>query len=612
MNCFIFICDGWGSKFGGINSLNYDFVMSLGDDNTQKVICLCANANRNDIEEAKTHNVILINSTLEDIIETRNEAIEDYVEGYSDDELFWVGHDIKTGFLALNYKKSFKKGKLVLFNHMDYNETYKPRKDSKTAKSKRDEQDKLFKNADYVFAVGPKLFESAKDRKHRTKSDSKVFCFLPGLVNIEPIIDMPNLFSAISFGRIEKDNDIIKQNNLAIRAFSKLSDNCNTELPTLLMLGIDSKNDSEIKETEDRIKDVSNNETISYTNIYSLPYTENRDELFNELRSKSASMMLSLTEGFGLVGLESISAGIPLIISTKSGLYKHLKEKGLDLFVSPIDVKGANAPDKNEEDIDKVYFELKKIYNNGNSYKRRALSLRKELIGVLTWENSVRSFLKDLGVGYLDFEYDDYCDDVDIKGENDLISRFKKRNFRIVNNDKIIKFDSDKFNAFETNSFYDVVLQASDKYLWIWGRKNSKLFSIDSSNDWFFNELPRRIENGFDFRCLFLNPNSKAISYAQKDRVEFKEDLKTCIRKAREKCGDNFVDICKHYNQNRDGEVIVRVDNYIILSPIYKDGSGLPEHLTGTSFYITSIDSVLGKELLQKFESAWNKANYFK
>nr|MBP9970713.1 hypothetical protein [Paludibacteraceae bacterium] len=66
-------------------------------------------------------------------------------------------------------------------------------------------------NADYIFAVGPKLFESAKDRNTKTGGKAKVFEFLPGLSKIEPIIEPQNTFSAISFGRIESDNDIIKQ-----------------------------------------------------------------------------------------------------------------------------------------------------------------------------------------------------------------------------------------------------------------------------------------------------------------------------------------------------------------------------------------------------------------
>ena len=610
MNCFVFICDGWGSKYGGINSINYDFILALGDNNTQKVICLCVDANQNNIKEASEHKVTLINSTLDDIKNTQTLLLEPYLQDYTDNNLFWIGHDIKTGFWALNYKNFFKKGKLILFNHMDYNEIYKPRNDSKTSQNKKTEQENLFSKADYIFAVGPKLFESAEDRKAKTNSKAKVFNFLPGLSNIEPITDTQNTFSAISFGRIEKDNDIIKQNNLVVRSFSKLSDTCNTELPTLTLIGLDETTDKDIINKEEEIKSTSNEETKSYTNIYVLPYIEDRNSLFNELRSKSVSMMLSLSEGFGLVGLESISAGVPLVLSTKSGLYKYLNGQGLDLFVTAINIAGTNDGNRNENDVNNVYEELNKIYNNSKSYKRRALCLRKELEHILTWENSVYSFLKDMGVGYLDFEYEKSFHDEKYYNSNDLISLFQQHDFKIINNSKIIQFAPDKYNAFETNAFYEILLRAAEKHLWVWGRKNSKLFSIDNSNNWFFNDLPKRIENGFDLKFLFLNPNSspKTIKNAQKNGGDFRNDLKTCIRKAKEKCGDYFSEICRFYSKNRDGEVILRVDDYILFSPIIKDNNNLPEHLTGSTFYITNIDSVLGNELLKKFETAWEKA----
>lgn len=49
------------------------------------------------------------------------------------------------------------------------------------------------------------------------------------------------------------------------------------------------------------------------------------------------------------------------------------------------------------------------------------------------------------------------------------------------------------------------MLSNADKRLWIYGRKNRKLFSND--NRPFFSDLKRRLQNGFDFKCLFLSPN---------------------------------------------------------------------------------------------------------
>lgn len=613
MKFFIFMCDGWGSKFGGINSINYDFVLALGDSQKCKVICLCIGATQDNIQEAKEHSVMLINTTLDDIKKTQTESLNHIISALNSNDIYWVGHDIKTGFWALNYKTCFSKGKLIIFNHMDYNEVYKPRKDSITSVNKKQEQEELFLNADYIFAVGPKLLESAIDRKKKTNGKYVVCEFLPGLSNIEPINEVQNTFCAITFGRIEPQNDIIKQTDLAIRAFTLFAETCETELPTLSLIGLTETQKEEIIKRENRVQSISNEESKSYTNIYTLPYTEDRDKLFTELRSKSVSMMLSLTEGFGLVGLESISAGVPLILSTKSGLYKYLKREGLDLFVTEINIAGTNANNRNDKDVKTLSNILNNIHSKSKSYKRRALCLRKELSYILTWENSVYSFLKDLGVDCLDFQYKELLFNEKGLDQDNLISLLKKNNFKLVNNSRIIEFAADKNYAFETNAFYQVLLEAADKYLWIWGRKNSKLFSIGNSNQWFFKDLSRKIENGFDFRCLFLNPYSdkQVLKTAQKDRIHFKRDLKACIQIAKEKCGDSFESCCKYYDNNRTEEVIIRVDNHVIFSPIISDSNNIPEHFTGKSFYIVSVDSILGKKLLAKFDGTWNSSKLY-
>ena len=58
-----------------------------------------------------------------------------------------------------------------------------------------------------------------------------------------------------------------------------------------------------------------------------LPFIQDRQALFDDLRSASVAMMPSWHEGFGLVSWEAIAAGVPLIISKKSGVYKFLEHE---------------------------------------------------------------------------------------------------------------------------------------------------------------------------------------------------------------------------------------------------------------------------------------------
>jgi glycosyltransferase involved in cell wall biosynthesis len=61
-------------------------------------------------------------------------------------------------------------------------------------------------------------------------------------------------------------------------------------------------------------------------NLQSLPFTQDRDELFDELKAASVCIMPSWHEGFGLVAWEAIAAGVPLIVAVKSGVYKFLSD----------------------------------------------------------------------------------------------------------------------------------------------------------------------------------------------------------------------------------------------------------------------------------------------
>lgn len=62
MHSLITFATQWGSKHGGINSFNTDFLKAFGFafHNDAKVICIVAEATAEEIEEAKNSYVILV------------------------------------------------------------------------------------------------------------------------------------------------------------------------------------------------------------------------------------------------------------------------------------------------------------------------------------------------------------------------------------------------------------------------------------------------------------------------------------------------------------------------------------------------------------------------
>lgn len=165
-------------------------------------------------------------------------------------------------------------------------------------------------------------------------------------------------------------------------------------------------------------------------------------------------------------------------------------------------------------------------------------------------------------------------------------------------------------NCFETQELYHAILRYVDKQLYILGRKNTKLFSND--NRPFFYDLDRKIQNGFDFKCLFLSPESKYVYNAQND-PNFVMHLEDRIITAQKMINNEelFKKICKGYDNIRNTAIII-ADDVVIFSPITYDVNGMPNPLTYADFFVTDKNSEIGKKYFNYFNEIWNKASILK
>lgn len=166
------------------------------------------------------------------------------------------------------------------------------------------------------------------------------------------------------------------------------------------------------------------------------------------------------------------------------------------------------------------------------------------------------------------------------------------------------------YSNFETPILYKTLLQYVDKRLYVFGRKNTKLFSKEYRE--FFNDLPRKTNSGFDFKCLFISPDSPNLYSAQKGS-NIKLHLNDRILTAHDLIGNDilFENVCHSYDQIRDNAIII-VDDVAVYTPIIYAEDGLPQPLTGGSFFITSIESEIGKNMLDQFLDVWKKSEPLK
>lgn len=171
------------------------------------------------------------------------------------------------------------------------------------------------------------------------------------------------------------------------------------------------------------------------------------------------------------------------------------------------------------------------------------------------------------------------------------------------------------YTGFESYDLYKVITESfmyTGKYLWIYGRKNMKLFS-GSFKD-FFKYLDDKSYNhedmdGIDFRCMFLDPNSDEVARAHSQKGIFRQELQTTLYRARDVIGDNErLERCFRLYSNKREAIIIRLDNCIIYSRPMFDAEGVPQLLTNTPFEVFSAVSNKGKECIQKFEEVWTNA----
>lgn len=416
MTIFIFIADGWGAVSGGINCFNYDLAMACA--HTQKgarnIRICCVIPDLTDEQKTEMLQTGIIPITISNGVFRSPEAaqmISDKMKAerklrrYYPDRCnaFCIGHDVYTGDLSRRVAELCD-GWNIVFHHMDYSSYYLFNSPSiPNYTEKVDRQKTVMGQADLICAVGPMLLQSAEDIARET--NTRTIEVFPGLAAFDKLETPPNRFTPIVFGRIEKNNNAIKQIALAIDAFAAaiLADKETPIInnnPTLRVVGYETNDPDALKEEVQRLQEGASKIAGRMCNIVPCPYTHDRVELGRLLRSASAAMMLSLHEGFGLVGYEAIAAGIPLILSENTGLYMFLEREQLDHLVYTVQIAGSSSDKKySEDDLNTVAKALRDIRQNEQKYKKNALKLREKLLSEkdkYSWDAVANSFINNV------------------------------------------------------------------------------------------------------------------------------------------------------------------------------------------------------------------------
>ncbi|MEA2818441.1 MAG: hypothetical protein QOJ86_445 [Bradyrhizobium sp.] len=411
---FMLLATAWGPKHGGINAFNMDFAIGLANHlgEKAKVFCAVFMPSAEDVADARGKNVNLV--AIDRPVQSAaydpswaHDVWKMFSQCYPNEQIdWWIGHDVTTGWAAVEGPIVAAHGQSALIMHMNYAD-YQNYKGGvgQQAQAKENQQRQLFKKGSRNFANGPLLRDALRDIV-----GPEVTMLVPGFAAV-PIQPSSHRLHLITFGRMDRESARIKQGALAVAGFAsavkqsslipgspeKLQEN-----PQMRVVGIKESDGGE----EQTLTRLAADKAGREVNLIALPFDESRNDLLDELGRANIALMLSWHEGFGLTGWEAVAGEVPLIISKQTGLWQLLKEtfgeRPAAGYVRTIDVRGRRGDDDVSnflpEDEVAVRDSIIECAAHLPMARNDATKLKQELKSKLicTWDHTARQFCDGL------------------------------------------------------------------------------------------------------------------------------------------------------------------------------------------------------------------------
>jgi len=316
------IATEWTAKQGGLSTFNRELCISLVSLG-HEVVCIVPEVRSSEVEAAASKNVLLKAASRVTGADAfsglmRKLPLDDFVPDLV------IGHGRITGYAAkVQQEDSFPNAKRVHFVHMAPGEIewYKGKEDAaQTAEQREAIELTLCKGADLVAAVGPRLHLECGNLLAALVPPPKLHQYTPGLHNIATRTPPPGILCLV-LGRAE---DIeLKGIDIAAKAMAKLLDSGSEfeSPPELVVRGAPLGTGTDLR---DKLRSLVYPSDLS---IRVKEYSSEVDAIEQDLRRASVLLMPSRREGFGLVPLEALQIGTPILVSNKSGFAEFLKTK---------------------------------------------------------------------------------------------------------------------------------------------------------------------------------------------------------------------------------------------------------------------------------------------
>ena len=305
----------WASSYGGLSSLNRELAIQLARFPEVEITLFLPKCSQTDKTVAFEYNVKIVEAKQMPGMEQLNWLC------FPPDDLqidIIVSHGAELGSPAYAIKRN-KKCKWVQVVHSDPEELgmFKNNSNpiSKGVEKHRTEVE-LCKMADHVVGVGAKLSEAFRSYLRGCKKDDSVLDFTPGVfeefvtVNQDPVERQQR--SVLMFGGGDEEDFKLKGFDIAGKAIAALQDT------RLVFVGAP---DGKHEEIANRLIECG----VPANRLRVRGIVQDRESLKHLFQEVDLAVMPSRTEGFGLTGLEAMSAGLPVLVSRNSGFGEALR-----------------------------------------------------------------------------------------------------------------------------------------------------------------------------------------------------------------------------------------------------------------------------------------------
>ena len=326
----------WKSSAGGLSTLNRELAIHLALMKNVKVSLLVPEGacNDEDKREAEGFGISILDARkcvgVEPLLWLSNPPLDHRI-----DVIF--GHGVKLGRQVQIIKRQaqFQNCKWVHVVHTASEDLSKYKGYSSPisrGEEKHWDEIHLCKCADLVVPVGPKLAETYHSHLPECKKDAEFFEFIPGLFYREfgalqqKAKNEKDKFTVLLCGRGDKEDFKLKGYSIAVEAFA--DQRLKGKRYSLLFVGSPEGKQDEVRE---RLLNCGI-ACMDEKQLTVREFVKSRERMKYLLCEVDMVIMPSKSEGFGLIAVEALSAGLPILVGSNSGFARVIEDIPFGLY----------------------------------------------------------------------------------------------------------------------------------------------------------------------------------------------------------------------------------------------------------------------------------------